>query len=248
MQPVVIVHNPVSGSGRAARLAARAGQALAALGIAVRQEPTAARGDGAAIAGRWKDRCRALLAVGGDGTLREVLEGLSGSPTPIATLPAGTSNLLARALGLRPDPLQAAAVIAAGRTRCLDALRIETLGSAPRTGVLFVGAGFDAAIVADVAARRARAVASGRSGNLSFAAYALPALRAFLAWRPPALALAIDGAPLAGGPWGWVLAANLGLYAYGMRLGAGIAPDDGVLDLLALRARSRLALDRKSVV
>jgi YegS/Rv2252/BmrU family lipid kinase len=49
-----------------------------------------------------------ILACGGDGTINEVINGLTSSRVPLAILPGGTANILARDLGLPLDPVRAA--------------------------------------------------------------------------------------------------------------------------------------------
>ena len=61
-----------------------------------------------------------VAACGGDGTISEVARGLSGSGIPLAVLPGGTSNVLARELGIPLDPETAAELLFDGRicARC----------------------------------------------------------------------------------------------------------------------------------
>ena len=62
-----------------------------------------------------------VIALGGDGTVREVAMGLAGCATPLALLPCGTGNDLARALRLPTDPEQALDVALHGQVRDMDA-------------------------------------------------------------------------------------------------------------------------------
>ncbi len=88
-----------------------------------------------------------VLALGGDGTLNEAANGMVGSQVPLAVIPAGTANVLARELGL---PRRGPAV--AARIAELVPLRIHVgllrpAGSPPRHFLLMAGAGFDGHIV-----------------------------------------------------------------------------------------------------
>jgi diacylglycerol kinase family enzyme len=84
-----------------------------------------------------------LVVFGGDGTVHEVANGLplAGGDGPLVVLlPAGTGNDLARALGLPPDPVAAAAELDGARPRALD-----LLDCGPRRAANGINAGFAAA-------------------------------------------------------------------------------------------------------
>jgi diacylglycerol kinase (ATP) len=67
-----------------------------------------------------RDRVDRVVVGGGDGTLNAVLDGLIETRLPLGILPLGTANDLARTLELPSDLAEAAAVVAAGRTRQID--------------------------------------------------------------------------------------------------------------------------------
>lgn len=101
-------------------LAGRVQQALAAAGVAAQ----AIRVDGARLIDAVTEVAAAspplLIAGGGDGTLSSVAGVLADGNVPLAILPLGTLNHLARDLGIPGDIDEAAAVIAAGRTTRID--------------------------------------------------------------------------------------------------------------------------------
>lgn len=66
-----------------------------------------------------------VILGGGDGTLNAAAEALLEIGVPLAILPLGTGNDLARTLGVPPDPLRAADLAAAGRTRRIDLGRVN---------------------------------------------------------------------------------------------------------------------------
>lgn len=95
-----------------------------------------------------------VVAVGGDGTVRAVAQALAGTPVPMALLPQGTGNLLARNLDLPLGDLDELLRIAlVGLDRMIDVGRLTVhAGEAAGTSHLFLviaGVGFDAAMVAD---------------------------------------------------------------------------------------------------
>src|SRR4051794_17614783 len=93
-----------------------------------------------------------IVALGGDGTLNEVANGIAGTDTALAPLPGGSTNVFARTIGLPNDPIEATGLL-------LDALardRIERVGLGSVNGRYFlfhVGLGFDAAVVRQVERR-----------------------------------------------------------------------------------------------
>lgn len=122
-----------------------------------------------------------FVAVGGDGTVSGVVEGLDGSPAPVAVIPAGTGNLLARGLNLPLDLVEAAGLITGDHaTRSLDAMRIGG-----RVFILNVGVGISSATVRDTSRADKR-----RFGR---AAYVGTGLREMVGFRPCRFTVTVDG-------------------------------------------------------
>lgn len=95
-----------------------------------------------------------VAALGGDGTLNEVANGVVGTPCALAPLPGGSTNVFARSIGLPDDPVDAAVVT----LDALDAGHVARVGVGAVNGRRFlfhVGIGWDAALV-EVVERRAR--------------------------------------------------------------------------------------------
>ncbi|HEY7295784.1 MAG TPA: diacylglycerol kinase family protein [Dehalococcoidia bacterium] len=94
---------------------------------------------------------KALLVCGGDGTINEAVNGLAGSETALAVLPAGTTNVWAKEVGLSADPAAAVRLIQLGEHRRVD------LGRAgERYFLLLASVGVDANAVQAVTAERKR--------------------------------------------------------------------------------------------
>jgi diacylglycerol kinase family enzyme len=101
------------------------------------------------VAGAVHEGIEAVFALGGDGTANEVLQALAGTDVQLGIIPGGGANVLARALGLPNDAVDATAVLLehlrAGRSRRI------TLGRAGERYFGFnAGFGFDAAVVRHV--------------------------------------------------------------------------------------------------
>lgn len=106
-----LIYNPLAGRlrGRRQRELDRAVELLTGYGIRTTVLATTGPGSATEIARQELAVGRDLIIVcGGDGTINEVVNGMAGSPTPLAILPAGHGNALATALGL-PWSIQRAA-------------------------------------------------------------------------------------------------------------------------------------------
>jgi diacylglycerol kinase (ATP) len=86
-----------------------------------------------------------VIACGGDGTINEVVCGMAHSRVPLAILPAGTANVLAREISL---PLNIAAAARAIPSSTPQRLALGRVGS--RYFLLMAGVGFDARVVKQV--------------------------------------------------------------------------------------------------
>ena len=164
-----------------------------------------------------------VLASGGDGTVTACASGVAGSGIPLALLPAGTGNLLARNLGLPLALDDALQVALTGTDRRLDA---GTANGKPF--VVMAGLGFDAKMMdstSEVLKKR-----------LGWAAYGVSALR-HLRDRPVRVTLRADGGPPLRRRASGVVVGNVGWLQGSVPLLPDAEPDDGQLDLVVLTAR-----------
>jgi diacylglycerol kinase family enzyme len=112
-----IIFNPVSGGGKSSRLRhlEEARAILASSGVDTQLLPTSAPGHAGEIAARAiANGSQLIIGCGGDGTLNEIINGMPGSKVPLALLPAGTANILAKELRIPWNIPRAAALIARG--------------------------------------------------------------------------------------------------------------------------------------
>ena len=222
----LIVVNPASGSGRARRLRPRLEAALGRAGLAFEVAASTAPRDVERLAARAvADGYRRLLALGGDGTLNELINGMleSGVPTAdclVAAAAGGTGNDWSRAMEVPDDPDCLAACMARGAARRAD-LGIAADPQGRQCAFHNVaGAGLDAAVIGRTPRRGPRALA-----------YLAGLARALATYRPPAFEVTADGRVVRGR---YLLAlASIGpRCGGGMRLTPGAAVDDGWLELL----------------
>ncbi|MBX6350877.1 MAG: diacylglycerol kinase family lipid kinase [Clostridia bacterium] len=229
----LVLVNPKAGAGRAVK-AWKAARPLLAEAFALEEWSSERPGHATELAERARKLAPdAVLAVGGDGTVHEVVNGLAGSDVPLAIFPFGTGNDFARALGVRPDPRQAAAVLLGGRTRRVDLGRVHG-----HYYVQVAGTGFDAVVAA-------RVNASGRAGT-GAVTYVRHLLATLLAYRnrPAALRPAGSAAPPAAGPILLIAVANTPYYAGGMKICPEASPEDGLLDWCRIGDLTRIEVLR----
>jgi diacylglycerol kinase (ATP) len=156
LRNALLIHNPNAGYGgaRRRRLLDQARRIFSSAGIEADLAETTAPGHAVEIAQRARAEGRQLvIACGGDGTLNEVVNGLAaqqnGNRVPLALLPAGTANILAKELGLPWDIPRAAKKLVEGEVRDI-ALGLATPLEQPGKQRYFLsvaGAGPDGIIV-----------------------------------------------------------------------------------------------------
>ena len=237
--PVVIV-NPAAGGGRAARAVPWLRERLERRPDA-RLEVTRGAGDAERIASDAADRGHArVIAVGGDGTVQEVVNGLlewGGASTTVGIVPLGSGNDLARSLGL-PDELGTAWRSAVGNTtRPIDVALARNGGGNERWFASAGGVGFDAQVAAAMAKRRGWQ--GGRAG------YLVTTLRELRRFKNGRVRITMDGKESLAGDVLFVAIANGEYYGGGMRIAPGAVPDDGLLDLCVVGDISRLTALRE---
>ena len=172
-----------------------------------------------------------LVCYGGDGTAMQIAAGAVGSGIPLGIVPGGTGNLLAGNLRLPKSPAAAARAMLKGKPLPLD------LGSVARADgthyfAVCCGTGFDAALMA--------ATGSDEKRRWKMAAYIARAFAALPAVTSPLHRVTVDGVGHEL-PAALVLVANCGeLVPPFLRLRDEVAPDDGWLDVLVLRAEGTI--------
>lgn len=239
--------NPAAGHGRARKfwenIKDRALRLSPGSGFAYTERP----GHASALAGEAA-RCGAekIIAVGGDGTFCEALEGVMGAPeerrrrTALGAFPAGSGCDLARHLGCPRDGEGLLAMLARGATRAIDAGRVEYTRDDGTPGVRhFINiAAFG--LAGDVA-HHIKKMGKPLGGTVS---YAVSSLLSILGARAREVRLRADGRDLPGRYHLGVLA-NTSSMGGGMLVAPGAKDDDGLMDLVLVSDMDRLSLIRK---
>lgn len=169
-----------------------------------------------------------VVVVGGDGTVRTVVDAIAGSEVPILIIPCGTENLLATELGLDGSVKQTLETLEHGILRKLDLARAND-----RYFMAIVGVGFDAEVV--------RRVHQVRSGHITHFNYIWPICRTFWEYHFAPMRVEVDGELVCDEP-ALVFVSNIPRYAVGLGISLDADLSDGLLDLCIYKCNSRLRL------
>lgn len=233
---IAVLSNPFSGKGRGREAAEEAIAELRSRGAEVRAYAGASAADTIELAGQaLRDDPALLVVVGGDGTLSEILEVVLGSEVPLALVPAGTGNDLARGLGIpRDDPAAAAALALTGTAQLIDIGELHCSGRVKHF-LTIAALGFDARV-------------SDRTNRLRWphgaARYYLALIIELFQLRPFAFTTAINDESVTASPGTLIAIGNTETYGGGMPICVGAKADDGLLDVVHVAPISRVQLIR----
>lgn len=239
----LVVINPIAGPGRARTMAAcidLATTVLARHRYTAEVRVTAGPKDAFLFASEAvASRADLIVAWGGDGTVNGAATAVTGTGVPLAIVPAGSGNGLARDLGLPFDPAAALEVAAAGQVRSIDAGDLH--------GSLFfnvAGIGFDARIADRLAAPGAR------RGLVGYILATVGELRSYEPGRYSIRnALDVNGqahAPdIVDHPALFIALANSRQYGNGAQIAPKALLDDGMIEIVVVEAQSGLSIMRQ---
>ncbi len=134
--------NPAAGRGRVARLQETLISQTKEIFLDGEFHVTAAPGDAQRIAAGLKEKAGVVVAVGGDGTIHEIVNGLVGGKAALGIIPIGSGNDFARMLGLDVDSREALQILRAGKRKFIDVGEANEEYFANGVGI-----GFDAEVV-----------------------------------------------------------------------------------------------------
>jgi YegS/Rv2252/BmrU family lipid kinase len=186
---------------------------------------TQAAGDAQKLAHEAVEQHRdVVIAVGGDGTINEIIQALAGSETALGVLPGGTANVWAREVGIPLDSIRAREVLVRGQTRRID------LGCAnERYFLLMTGIGLDGEVTQAVEKKplkRLGALAYVLIGTWLGLGY--PSFRAFL--QTDGRVVKVNALQ--------IIIGNTQLYGGAVKYTWQAKCDDGLLDICIVRNRN----------
>lgn len=232
MSKALAIFNPLAGRGRAYKQADQVQQALAAADLPHELVITEARGHAVELARRAALAGRELIvAVGGDGTINEVVNGLmlaadgNEPPCTLGVLPVGSGNDFASSLGI-PKKLRAAAErLRRGAVRRVDVGLVND-----RFFDNNVGLGFEAMI--DIEAQKL-------TWLRGFPGYLAGVFRAMVRFPFPRVRVQVDGQPWRDGETLMISVGNNRRIGGGFLITPKAVPDDGLLDMCYVDAIPR---------
>jgi len=236
--------NPAAKNGRSATVWERVQHMLEQEGVSYEVHWTKKAGDGKRIARLIAERNAeplVLIAVGGDGTVYEVVNGASLFPhVVIGYIPAGTGNDFARGFGMPRRPEQALQRLLTGKVASGDLGRF--VSSDVRDGVFVnsIGCGFDAHIAREVN----RSKWKGRLNRLGLGTlvYVFYLVKELFRYQPTDLDICIDGQTYSF-QQAWVATvSNHPYYGGGMRIAPSARADDGLLHVTVVSRLTRWKL------
>jgi diacylglycerol kinase (ATP) len=226
----LLVVNPASGRGRSLPRAEALRAALAS-SASVEVVRTERRGFATETVFERAGDVERVIAIGGDGTLNEVLSGLMRVGAPAAELPAlgffpaGTANAAILAFGFGTAPDAVARSLATAEARPVD-VGIVSHAGVERPFLLWLGAGYDAVVIDALNAKR-----TGLMGIAGLVRKAPGVLRAVHRYPAPEIEVEVDGRSSRAAS---VILANVGQVAFGGHVATGVDPFDGRLDVVTV--------------
>ena len=226
----LIVYNPRSGRGRAARYADQASHVLRKAGHTI-EKVVIERDRSDRVLGKRLDNAGALVVCGGDGTVRWIARAAELSGVPVYQLPTGTENLFAREFAMTPRMDRMLAAIEAGASRAVD---VGVCNG--RRFLIMASVGLDAGVI--------HRLAAARNGAITHLSYTVPILKETFMPRVGPVRVQVDGQTILDGERGVAIVCNSHHYAARLNPGRDARIDDGLLDLVFMPGSTTLGIAR----
>ena len=238
----LVVVNPASAGGRTVHRWDHGAQMLHALGIPFDVHVTTAPGSATvAVRDALRDGVLRIVAVGGDGTLNEVVNGFFdehgaplGGEAALCVVPSGSGGDFGRTAHIPHAPARALRALLSQRARSIDAGRIDFDDGSRRFFVNVADCGVGGEVVARV--NRSRVKGGGARGS---AVFLYQSLLALLQYGGLDVAVTVDGRLIERRVQS-VVVANGRYFGGGMRIAPDAELDDGLFDVVVVEAAGRL--------
>lgn len=226
----IVIVNPAAGGGTGTKACQGICRLLRERSINYRIENTTHPGHATEIArAAAASGCRAIVGVGGDGTLSEIVGGLVEKAVPLYFAPCGTGNDFARVLSLPADPVEAVRTQLDSSESHLDMATVNGKGF-----LNVAGTGFDVDVLREVI--RFKHVGKGL---LPYLLGLISALRSFHSFTAE---LTLEGGEVVRHPLTILSIANGKYFGGGMKVAPDADAHDGLLDVIMINGLPRFAV------
>lgn len=223
---VLVIVNPIAGSGKAGRMIPELHKRLEKFSIPYTLTETQAPDHATQISRKAaKEGFDAVCAVGGDGTVNEVINGLGEDGPAFGIIPLGTGNDLARTMGIPLAPLESVALLNQGSVRKIDLGR-----NTDRLFSIIAGLGFPAEVM-----QRTNSYRGMFRGSM---AIAYNVIKTISLLKPVPMELDLDGnrfSRMASG----LFILNTRFTGGGLMVAPDADPEDGLLDVVIMNNLSK---------
>jgi diacylglycerol kinase (ATP) len=230
---VVVLANPTAGDGKAGRLIGRVHAVLDEIGVDHEIQVSRSAEEMETLARSAGEQGGIVAALGGDGSVNLVVNGLFGTGSTLAVLPAGTGDDFAKAIDVGKLD-RATRLLADPKTVDVDLIQV-TAGVEERRYINVAGTGFDSAVEEVAAGMRRRLGARGH--------YALATVKTLSRFVPAMFHVELDGTTLDIDAM-LVVIGNSFAYGGGMKVLPQASIVDGQLDVCIVSAMSKAAFLR----
>lgn len=237
---VLIILNPVAGHGKSGNLRPQVEERLRKNGVEFETILTERPGHAKELAATAHlNGFRVIAAMGGDGTLSEVVNGMFTrydgripEDLKLAAIPSGTGNDFLGGSGISTEWEDAVDALAAPQFRRVDVLEVSDSNGFRRYAANCLGAGYDAYVTGKVTSR-----GTGKVGPLG---YMVEALRGLFVFSPAGMKVSVSGGPATHYDRVWLFSiTNSEKYGGGMKVNPGAKIDDGRLNYAMLHSVPR---------
>ncbi|SDX28308.1 lipid kinase, YegS/Rv2252/BmrU family [Marininema mesophilum] len=230
---IVFIVNPISGMKRARRVWPILERHLQQKNVLFQRYFTERPGHAVELARRAaREQVETIVAVGGDGTVHEVVNGLYGMDTRLGYIPMGSGNDFARAQSIPWDPVEALERILDGRTAQVDTADFYGTEECQGTVVSTAGIGFDGSVTRWVNQFPIKKYLGKWS-------YVVGVFRVLWQFQPTEVTLYLDGKEHQFNKAWLVAVANIAFYGGGMKICPSASNDDGLLDICVVDGISK---------
>ncbi len=245
----IFIINPKAGNGRGEKVWEKVKRNLQEQNIPYRSFFTQRPGHGKDIAQQMAhihhEHLKGIVTVGGDGTMHEVINGLSHHPAiPVSFIPAGSGNDFARGFKIPRATAQALLHIVSKKSRIrrfdIGEYRLRKRKHKPSFFTSSLGIGFDGEVARRTNESKYKGILNKIGlGSLS---YIITVVKLAMTYQPFQLKMKVDGKELEFSDVWLIATTNIKYYGGGMKISPDAIPNDGLLNVCIVHNLSRRKL------